>query len=267
MRDAATAEARALVPVVDAEVLVPPADTEDPEWSEVYLWLRNVSPRAREAYLCDLGQFTTWARERGVTQFKRVTRRMMLDWRDDLEARGLSPATVARKLSCLRRCFTELQNDAEKTGVRGNPVAGVRGQEKVSATSPRHALKNPQALALLGAPNRATVKGARDYAILSLLLYLGLRRSEVAGLTTAAIEDAGVGGGIVRFRGKGSHVRELPVPPHVMEALRVYLEMDGHRAHPLGESANGQTAQPLFRPLRNSQPGGTLNQAITPRAI
>ena len=66
------------------------------------------------------------------------------------------------------------------------------------------------------------MKGARDYALLALLLYLGLRRSEVARLTCSQIGKER-GHKTVCIVGKGGKVRLLLLPPQEMEAIRVYL--------------------------------------------
>ncbi|HEY7824746.1 MAG TPA: tyrosine-type recombinase/integrase [Acidimicrobiia bacterium] len=76
----------------------------------------------------------------------------------------------------------------------------------------------------------------RSKAIVWLMVGMGLRCCEVATLN---IEDWDRHSDLLRVTGKGQHVRELPMLPHVSEAIRVYLS-----AHPA-------TDGPLFRSYRN----------------
>ena len=84
----------------------------------------------------------------------------------------------------------------------------------------------PQALepatitALLRSCDRRRTVGRRDYAILLLLSRLGLRASEVAGLS---LDDVGWRAGEFVVRGKGGRVESLPLPVDVGEALASYL--------------------------------------------
>jgi integrase/recombinase XerD len=72
--------------------------------------------------------------------------------------------------------------------------------------------------------------GLRDSAILTILWRLGLRRSEVAGLS---LDDLDWRHGEITIRGKGNHHELLPVPVDVGDALVRYLQ-DGHRRIPPG---------------------------------
>jgi len=74
---------------------------------------------------------------------------------------------------------------------------------------------------LLAACDRCTTAGRRDFAILLLLVRLGLRAGEVAGLDLGGI-DWRVGE-IVVF-GKGDRRRRLPLPKDVGQAVVGYLE-------------------------------------------
>lgn len=77
------------------------------------------------------------------------------------------------------------------------------------------------ARALLGSCDRRRPLGRRDYALLILLLRLGLRRGEVARLTLDEI-DWRAGGLVVR--GKGGREDRLPLPADVGAAIAAYLQ-------------------------------------------
>lgn len=73
---------------------------------------------------------------------------------------------------------------------------------------------------LLDGCDRATSVGRRDFAILTLLSRLGLRRGEVAGLR---LDDVDWRTGEIVIHGKGSRIDRLPLPRDVGEALVGYL--------------------------------------------
>lgn len=73
---------------------------------------------------------------------------------------------------------------------------------------------------LLAACDTGTVVGVRDLAILTLLVRLGLRRSEVAGL---GLDDIDWRAGTLRVRGKGDCHERLPLPADVGRRLAEYL--------------------------------------------
>ena len=66
-----------------------------------------------------------------------------------------------------------------------------------------------QMAGLLACCDRHSAIGRRDYAIVLLLTRLGLRASEVAGITLADIDWRQ---GVLRVRGKGNILAGLPLP-------------------------------------------------------
>jgi site-specific recombinase XerD len=76
-----------------------------------------------------------------------------------------------------------------------------------------------QAQALLSAPDTTTTKGLRDRAILAVLLGCGLRRSEVAALTFAHVQQRDGRRCIVDLVGKHGRVRTAPMPNWVKVAI------------------------------------------------
>lgn len=102
-------------------------------------------------------------------------------------------------------------------------------------------LEKPEMDALLAAPNRRTVIGARDYALLLFLYNSGARADEVAKLTIGRLrlgEPASV-----RILGKGNKTRVCPLWPATSSILTRLVT---------GRSANdavflGRTGQPMTR--------------------
>ena len=82
------------------------------------------------------------------------------------------------------------------------------------------ALDSGQVRRLLESCDRSTVAGIRDFAILTMLVRLGMRRGEVAGLR---LDDIDWRAGELIVRGKGDRVERLPLPADVGEALASYL--------------------------------------------
>jgi integrase/recombinase XerD len=80
---------------------------------------------------------------------------------------------------------------------------------------------NPREIrALFASCDRRTVTGRRDFAVLTILVRLGLRAREVA---TLRLDDIHWRTGTIAVRGKGPHVEELPLPNDVGAAVVAYL--------------------------------------------
>ncbi len=73
---------------------------------------------------------------------------------------------------------------------------------------------------LLASIDRSTALGRRDYAILLMLVRLGLRSGEVAFLK---LDDIDWNTGQLSVRGKGGQQSALPLPADVGEAIAAYL--------------------------------------------
>lgn len=84
------------------------------------------------------------------------------------------------------------------------------------------ALSRGDLVRLLSGPDRSLAVGARDYAILVLMVRLGLRAGEVAGLT---LDDFRWRAGIVNPQVKGGARTLLPLPSEVTEAVVSYLRV------------------------------------------
>ncbi len=147
-------------------------------------WFANITnPRTRRAYKIDVHEFMRFVGIVRPEDFRIVTRAHLLAWRKDLEARELSGATIRRKLAALSSLFEHL---CEVNAITHNPVKGVKRPKVESYEGKTPALGDHQARKLLDVPDSETLKGKRDRALLSVLLYHGLRREELCTLKVCA---------------------------------------------------------------------------------
>jgi integrase/recombinase XerD len=94
-------------------------------------------------------------------------------------------------------------------------VADMRGRAMPHALEPEAVAK------LLASCDRQRTVGCRDYAIVLLLVRLGLRSIEVAAMQ---LDDIDWRAGEILVRGKGGRRDRLPLPIDVGEALAGYLQ-------------------------------------------
>lgn len=213
-------------------------------------WFANIdNPQTRRAYQNDVTEFMTFTGIERPDQFRIVTRAHLLAWRKALEQRALAGSTIRRKLAALSSLFEHL---CECNAVVSNPVKGVKRPKIESQEGKTPAIGDHQARSLLNAPDMTTLRGLRDSAILSTLLYHGLRRAELCRLTVSDVQQRR-GVAHLRIHGKGGKMRFVPLHPSTAELIHQYLEINGHGADLAGA---------LFRPFRNNR-GGNRQASIT----
>jgi integrase/recombinase XerD len=218
-------------------------------------WFANLdSAQTRRAYQNDLNAFMAFTGIHQPEEFRGVTRGHILAWRADLEKQSLAAATIRRKLAALASLYDYL---CECNAVTHNPVRGVKRPKAETSEGKTPALGDTQARALLDAPPSDTLKGKRDRAILSVLLYHALRREELTKLLVKDFSQERRGVPHLRVQGKGGKLRYLPSHPHSLRLVAEYLTAAGH-----GQEADG----PLFRRVRAPK-AGLLASALTPGAV
>lgn len=124
---------------------------------------------------------------------------------------GLGAAARARKIASIRSFFKYL---AKNRLIEDNPMKELESPRQ-KKTLPRYLSLRESVMLLESVAGR---HAERDYAILTLFLNCGLRRSELAGLNLPDIE-----GETVRVLGKGNKERILYQNDACREALDAYL--------------------------------------------
>jgi len=213
-------------------------------------WFAHIdNENTRRAYRNDLGEFMQFVDISSAEELRRLSHAHVLAWRKDLEHRKLTGSTIRRKLAALSSLFEYL---SDVNAVTHNPVNGVRRPKVAHDEGKTPPLGDTEARHLLNLPAGDGLKAKRDRALLSLLLYHGLRRAELSGLT---VQDIHRHRRVphLRVHGKGGTVRHIPLHPGSQGLLSEYLEASGHGQDPSG---------PLFRPVRNNRTG-ELNRTLS----
>ena len=105
-------------------------------------------------------------------------------------------------------------------------------------------LTEEEADAILRVPDRRTLQGKRDYAILLTLLTTGLRKAEICSLK---VEDLKTyrNQAVIDVIGKGKKFRRIPLKAETLLAIKDYLKAAGNGTDP---------GHPLFQTLGRHGP-------------
>lgn len=121
---------------------------------------------------------------------------------------------VAGLRAFLRLCFLEELTPTDLS----EATLSVTGRRRSSLP---HAVTRATARALLAGCDRRTGIGRRDYAMIVLMVRLGLRAGETSRLR---LDDIDWRAGELIVRGKGAREDRLPLPADVGEAVAAYLK-------------------------------------------
>jgi len=220
------------------------------EFLEHLLLNENASAHTVRAYESDLAQFITFiAKDAGRKRidltpddFTHLSIRAFLG---DLQKRGVSRASAARKLAALRTFARYLRRE----GVIEDDPSTLVGTPKREQRLPAH-LGEAEMARLLEMPDAGHPLGRRDRAILELFYASGLRLSELVGLD---IGDVNLSSRVVRVLGKGRKERLVPFNGSTETAIRAWLKdwetyADGMRDAGRGIRGPGSGVRDAGRP-------------------
>jgi integrase len=92
-------------------------------------------------------------------------------------------------------------------------------------------LSEEEAQAMLRVPDRRTVQGKRDYAILLTLLTTGLRKAEICNLKVGDLKTYR-NQPVIDVIGKGKRFRRIPLKTETLLAIQDYLKANGNGSDP-----------------------------------
>lgn len=133
---------------------------------------------------------------------------------------AMAPSTQARKLSALRQFYGFLYAE----GVRGDDPSQTLEAPKARRPLPKILSSADLERMLEVAAQDVTAEGLRLSLIVEMLYGGGLRVSELAGMTLAAVKTRE---GFIRVTGKGNKERLTPLSDAARIALAAYLAVRG----------------------------------------
>ncbi len=216
-------------------VITPQVSPPDPLVFAKALVLHAVSsPVTKAMYGKALDGFFLWWEGQGRPPLSRM---LLQSYRVRLEQESYSPSTINQKLAAIRKLVREAAGNGFLRAETAAAVAGVPGV-KIRGVRMGNWLTAEQVRQFLQLPDRSSLKGARDFALLAVLTGCGLRRAEAAGLTTTSLETREGRWVIPDLRGKHGRLRTIPVPAWVKQAIDHWLQVSGVDAGPLFRAVN-----------------------------
>lgn len=179
---------------------------------------RRLSPHTIAAYSRDLGNFAEFRQRESVRKLADVDSFVVRRYAAWCHRKGLSPRSIARRLSAVRSFFVYLLREGVVDANPAVDISAPKAPRRLPST-----LDADQMTRLLESsmPESGDPLLLRDKAILELLYSSGLRLGELVGLdlTDLDLKDA-----TVRVVGKGAKTRVLPVGRHALAAIEAWLE-------------------------------------------
>lgn len=210
-------------------------------------WIKYIDakPKTVETYTRAIRQFFYYLQANNIEQPQRAD---IIAYRESL-IQNRKPTTVQAYIMAVKQFFKWTAQE----GLYPNIADNIKGV-KLDAGFKKDYLTSKQVSKLLNTIARTSLKGKRDYAILSLMVTTGLRTIEVE---RANIEDLRTVADFTALyiQGKGHTERTdyVKVPAQVEDAIRAYLTARG----------KVEDKQPLFTSIAHRNGG----ERMTTRSI
>jgi site-specific recombinase XerD len=228
------------MPLIESNPQLLSAAPVAPAWSRVRSLVVDgvASSHSKRAYGRALDEFFDWyQQEQPGPLCKAVVQHYKASV---LEGRGLAASSINASLAALRKLAGEAADNGLLEAEVARAIGKVKGA-KAQGARLGNWLSREQAQALLDMPDRSTLRGLRDSALLAVLLGAGLRRAEAAGLRVDHLQQREGRWVIVDLLGKGGRVRSVPIAAWVKASIDRWLNAagieDGYVVRPVNKGA------------------------------
>ena len=191
----------------------------DLEQSKAAVLNSLTSASGQRTYDHAIREFVAWYCSEPRLAFNRT---VVLRYRIHLEQRHYAPATINLRLAAVRRVAYEA---ADAGLLSPELAAGIRRVKGVRRLGVRlgNWLTPEQGRRLLTPGTSMTLRALRDHAMIAVLIGCGLRLGELLALQFQWIQQREEHWVIADLVGKGGHVRRVPMPGWVKDAIDAWI--------------------------------------------
>lgn len=183
-----------------------------------FLEYLDASKKTVQTYTRALRQFFKFLYENNITQPQRTD---VLAFRDNLKDKGRKPTTIKSYIVAVRLFFQWTNQE----GLYPNIAEKIKGA-KLDQAHKKDYLTTEQIKDVLNNIDISTVTGARDYAIISLMVTGGLRTIEVSRADMEDIRNVGDSPALyIQGKGREEKTEYVKLPLQVFKAIGRYREM------------------------------------------
>lgn len=202
----------------------------------------DASPKTVETYYKALKQLFRYFYLNGI---RHPQREDIVAFREELKASGHKPTTIQNYITATKIFFKWTAQE----GIYPNIAEHLKGA-KLNRDHKKDYLTSRQVKDILDSVEQDTLKGLRDYAILTLMATGGLRTIEVVRADVGDLRTAGECTVLyVQGKGKEEKTEYIKVAPAVEKAIRAYLKARG----------KAEETEPLFTSTSNNNRGQRLS--------
>lgn len=235
---------------------------------------KNLSKHTLKSYEIDLKQFLQFT---GDVSIASVSKNEIYKFHEHILQKGLMPASLKRKLACIRVMFRWFELDEM---ILSNPFHKVRISTKLPRSLPRSIPTRDVAILLeaarhqvtlllerAGQNNRGYINSFTALLAIELMVYTGIRVGELVAIE---LEDIDFEGRRIKILGKGLRERFVfPPDTELVQSIRAYIvarkEFQPVSSKLLISSRGSSASTQLIRKLvRDVSENSALHRVITP---
>ncbi|MEX1307405.1 MAG: tyrosine-type recombinase/integrase [Eubacteriales bacterium] len=234
---------------------------------EIYLKKNNkLSKHTIDAYMTDIHQFYAYLTETGFQNFSDITNAVLLAYCAKLQSKGLSKASILRKLSSIKKFYGYL-NIKHNMGV---DIGSFVDLPKHKKSLPKY-ISTQEINKLFDSFDTSTQKGQRDKAMLELLYATGMKVSE---LITLKLFDLSLEKMEVTLSDRDGYTT-LPYPESTQRAIKKYLS-DARpmitKNHPsdilfVNLKGDGMTRQGFWKIIKEQAAKAGVTDEVNPNTL